>query len=290
MLEGGFFLRYVRITILFIITFTISYIACLKHIPTQSFYYYKQYILAYRVSSLSFMDKQYASILPRPIQKANKDFSQKPKKQPLSIYNLTSHDELAASATTETSTYTIGDITYLTSTIKNIVYFNQTDARWGNKIYGGNDVISKYGCGPTAIAMVVSSLTERIILPDEMANWSREQGYFAYGSGSYHSLIPNAAKAFGLEATSISDHNYESIRKELESGKVIVALMKKGHFTTGGHFILVHGITADGKVLIADPMSLENSLKAWDINVLLNELKTSATSGGPLWAISAPPK
>jgi len=66
--------------------------------------------------------------------------------------------------------------------------------------------------------------------------------------------------------------------------------MKKGHFTTGGHFILVHGITADGKVLIADPMSLENSLKAWDINVLLNELKTSATSGGPLWAISAPPK
>lgn len=290
MLKGGSFLRYVRITILFIVTFTISYIACLRHIPTKSFYYYKQDILAYRVSSLSFMDKQYASILPRPIQKANKDFSQKPKKQPLSIYNLTSHDELAASATTETGTYTIGDITYLTSSGKNIVYFNQTDARWGDKIYGGNDVISKYGCGPTAIAMVVSSMTDRMILPDEMAEWSRAQGYFAYGSGSYHSLIPNAAKAFGLEATSISDHSYEGIRKELESGKVIVALMKKGHFTTGGHFILVRGITADGKVLIADPMSLENSLKAWDINILLNELKTSATSGGPLWAINTPQK
>lgn len=281
-------MRYIRITLLFLVTFIISYIICSHKIPKTSFYYYKQYILAYRVESLAFMEDQFASALPRPRQKAYKDFSQKEKKQPLSIYNLTSQDELAASDTNETSYYTLDGVTYLTSTARNIVYLNQTDSRWGNKMYGGNDPISKYGCGPTAMAMVVSSMTNQLVLPDAMADWSRTHGYYAYSSGSYHSLIPNCAQAFGLQATSITDYSYEAIRKELATGKVIVALMKKGHFTTSGHFIIVHGTTLDGKVLIADPMSLENSLKAWDIDILLNELKIGASGGGPLWAIGAP--
>lgn len=281
-------MRYLRITILFIVTFTVSYIICLQKIPKVSFYYYKQYLLQYQVASLSFLDKQYVNFRPRPVPKAMKDFSQKQKKQPLSIYNLTSQDELAASETSETSSYTLDNITYLTGTARNIVYLNQADPRWGNKMYGGNDPIAKYGCGPTAMAMVVSSMTDRVVLPDEMADWSRTHGYFAYGSGSYHALIPNAADAFGLQCSSITDYTYDAIRKELATGKIIVALMKKGHFTTSGHFILVHGTTLDGKVLIADPMSLDNSLKAWDIDVLLNELKMGATGGGPLWSISVP--
>lgn len=282
------FLRYLRITILFIVTFTFTYNVCSKKIPKTSFHYYKQYLLEYRVSSLEFMDKQYTKFMPRPIPKLSKDYTQKPKKQPLSIYSLTSQDELAASETTETSLYTLDNVTYLKGTARNVVYFNQADPRWGNKLYGGNDPISKYGCGPTAMAMVVSSMTNRVVLPDEMADWSRTNGYFAHGSGSYHSLIPNAAQAFGLEATSLTDYTYDNIRKELATGKIIVALMKKGHFTTSGHFVLVHGTTLDGKVLIADPMSLENSLKAWDIDILINELKLGATGGGPLWTISVP--
>lgn len=281
-------MRYLRMFLLFVCTFSAAFIISFQKIPRVSFYYYKQYLLAYQVPSLSFMDKQYVSILPRPVPKASKDFSQKQKKQPLSIYNLTSHDELAASDTTETGSYTLDGITYLKSNARNIIYLNQADARWGNKLYGGNDPIAKYGCGPTAMAMVISSMTGSIVLPDQMADWSRENGYYAYGSGSYHALIPNAAQAFGLQATSLTDFTYDTIRRELSTGKIIVALMKKGHFTTSGHFIIVHGTTLDGKVLIADPMSLENSLKAWDIEVLMNELKIGATSGGPLWSISLP--
>lgn len=282
------FLRYLRLTLVFIVTFILSYIVCLQKTPKTSFSYYKQYLLDFQVPPLAFLDKQYVNFRPRPIPKASKDFSQKQKKQPLSIYNLTSQDELAASDTTETTAYTLDNITYLTGTARNIVYLNQADPRWGNKMYGGNDPIAKYGCGPTAMAMVVSSMTDSMVFPDAMADWSRTHGYFAYGSGSYHSLIPNAAEAFGLQATSMTDYTYDAIRKELATGKIIVALMKKGHFTTSGHFILVHGTTLDGKVLIADPMSLDNSLKAWDIDVLINELKLGATGGGPLWAISVP--
>ena len=36
---------------------------------------------------------------------------------------------------------------------------------------------------------------------------------------------------------------------------------------------------------IAHPINLDNSLRAWDIDILLNELKMGANSGGPLWSI-----
>lgn len=278
-------MRFLRITILFITTFILSYYFFSQKLPKKSFHGYLQDIMQYHVASLSDIDKQYASIVPQSIQKAKKDFSQKPKQQPLSIYALTSQDELASSVTSETGTFTIGDITYLTGSAKNIVYFNQTDPRWGNKMYGGNDTIAKYGCGPTTMAMVISTLTDQIITPDQMANWARENGYFSPGSGSYHSLIPDSAIAFGLDATSFTDYTHEGIIKELSTGNILGALMKKGHFTTGGHFIIFHGVTLDGKVLIVDPMNLDNSLRAWDIDILLNELKMGANSGGPLWSI-----
>jgi hypothetical protein len=62
--------------------------------------------------------------------------------------------------------------------------------------------------------------------------------------------------------------------------------MGPGHFTQGGHFILLRGITLDGKVLVADPSSRERSLTAWDPQVILDELSSSTSAGAPLWTLS----
>ena len=40
--------------------------------------------------------------------------------------------------------------------------------------------------------------------------------------------------------------------------------MGPGHFTNGGHFIILRGVTLDGSVLVADPASQERSLTTWD--------------------------
>ena len=51
---------------------------------------------------------------------------------------------------------------------KKPVSYLQTDARWKNKPYrvkGENATIGGSGCGPTALAMVVSSLTGHIVDP-----------------------------------------------------------------------------------------------------------------------------
>ena len=64
--------------------------------------------------------------------------------------------------------------------------------------------------------------------------------------------------------------------------------MRQGHFTNNGHFIILHGATLSGEILVADPNSLERSLTAWDPQLILDELSKNAVSGGPIWVISSP--
>ncbi len=165
-----------------------------------------------------------------------------------------------------------------------VVYFNQLDERWKNKPYG-TDNIGGYGCGPTSMAIVVSTLTDTYMDPVDMCNWSYDHGYWASKSGSYHSLIPNCAKSFGLTCTGNLYNDPQKIINELESGKLVVALMGKGHFTSSGHFIVLRGVTDDGKILVADPSSYERSNQEWDLEIIMDEAISSAGAGGPFWAI-----
>lgn len=175
----------------------------------------------------------------------------------------------------------------LTGGVTDIVYFNQSEEPWADAPYG-SDTLLKYGCGPTVMAMAVASLTEEDTDPARMAQWAVEHGHWARQNGSYHSLIPGAAEAFGLTVESPVEQTAQALRDTLEQGKLLVALMKPGHFTKYGHFILLRGITPDGNILVADPNSIPNSLAVWDPQLILDELAGSNSSGAPLWALSAP--
>ena len=132
-----------------------------------------------------------------------------------------------------------------------VVYYNQTDARWGNKLYGRTGTIGWEGCGPTALAMVVASMTDNKVTPYDVAQWSAQNGYRCEGNGSYHSLIPNGGEHYGLTVDKIGKDSKKLV-EALESGKLVIAIMAPGHFTTTGHFIVLRGITEEGKVLVAD--------------------------------------
>ncbi|MGN8968740.1 C39 family peptidase [Intestinimonas sp. HCP28S3_D6] len=166
-----------------------------------------------------------------------------------------------------------------------IVYFNQGEEPWASAPYGP-DNIGGYGCGPTAMAMVVSSLTSQMVDPSTMAQWAYESGYCAPGSGSYNSLIQAAASAYGLKAAPWTALTADALSQALASGQLFVALMTRGHFTSSGHFILLRGLTLEGKILVADPNSRERSLTAWDPQLIIDELSATRSSGAPLWCIS----
>lgn len=164
-----------------------------------------------------------------------------------------------------------------------VVYFNQLDERWANKPYG-TDNIGGYGCGPTSMSIVVSSLTDDIVDPVEMAEWAYKNGGWCSKSGSYHSLIPSAAQAWGLNVEGCTASEPQRILDALSDGKLVVAIMTKGHFTSGGHFIVLRGVQ-DGQIMVADPASYRRSEKLWDLSIILNEASKRAGAGGPFWII-----
>lgn len=169
---------------------------------------------------------------------------------------------------------------------REVIYYNQMDSRWANKPYGPQDTIGASGCGPTSLSIVVSTLTQVPVDPVTMSKWAFDNGYLAEGTGSYHSLIPDGAKHFGLHVEGAQLKEQQKIIDALTKGKLIIAIMGKGHFTSSGHFMVLRGVTADGKVLVADPASRKRSDQAWDFSIILNEARKNAAAGGPFWIIS----
>ena len=76
----------------------------------------------------------------------------------------------------------------------------------------------------------------------------------------------------------------QRIVNALSQGKLVVAIMLKGHFTSSGHFIVLRGVE-NGKILVADPASYTRSQQTWDLSIILNEASGRAGAGGPFWII-----
>lgn len=180
----------------------------------------------------------------------------------------------------------LSDIEYPPGGAK-IPLFMQSDSRWGNESYGSSTIRSG-GCGPTALAMVIVGLTERNdINPKVVANWSFANGYRAEGQGSYWSLMPDGGKYFGLNVQPISRKNPKKIVEELSKGNPIIVSMDKGHFTSGGHFIVLRGVTENGKILVNDSASMTRSNMEWDLGIIMNESSTKGgINGSPFWVFT----
>jgi len=214
-------------------------------------------------------------------------FTQEEKDWAALLYSVLAENQTISPDDTDGTGYyntDYGDVTF-TNADTPVVYYNQTDARWGSKLYGRTGTIGLEGCGPTALAIVVASLTDNKVTPYDVAQWSAQNGYCCEGNGSYHSLIPNGGEHYGLTVEKIG-RDSEKLVEALGSGKLVIAIMSPGHFTTTGHFIVLRGITEDGKILVADPASVKRSRQEWPLGIITNEAARRAGAGGPFWVFS----
>ena len=129
-----------------------------------------------------------------------------------------------------------------------IPHYLQTD--YGNIPYGGGSIASS-GCGPTSFAMIASYLTGTTITPVDAVSWCGNS-YYKPGVGTYWSYFGAAVSHFGCgSVTQTSDAN--AVLKALSEGHPVISSQRAGLFTSGGHFIVLRGVTANGKVLVNDP-------------------------------------
>ena len=164
-------------------------------------------------------------------------------------------------------------------------YYNQLDQRWKDTVYG-DSTIGRSGCGPTALAMAVSSLTDTTIDPVQMSTWAYQNGYKAVGNGSFLSLIPEGAEHFGLTVDYADRTQAQKLVDALAEGKLVIAIMTKGSFTQSGHFIVLRGVTEDGQILVADPASGSRSEQPWPLEIIMGETRQTSGTAGPFWLLS----
>lgn len=162
----------------------------------------------------------------------------------------------------------VSNVNFLTGNFGNIHYYNQGD--YYNSPYGdiSGATISSHGCGPTSLAIVISSILNEDHDPVELTNYVCSRGACTAGGTSWDG-INDAAKHYGLNVKDSYD-NQEVVDSLASGNSLVISLMCPGHFTSGGHFIVLTGVTSDGKVTVADPASTDRST-AWDFNTVAEE-------------------
>jgi len=169
----------------------------------------------------------------------------------------------------------------------NFIIFNQNDPQWNDIIYGnhcsGSPTIGSSGCGPSAMAMIITALTGQIVTPKETAAYAEAQGMRVCGAGSSWG-IASIAENWGLRYEGVTDSSVANINRLLREGKlIIVAGGGPAPFTSGGHFIMIRGVTANGMWLIGDSNNtkgINNSMREWNPTEI-----TSYWSSGSLRAV-----
>ncbi len=163
--------------------------------------------------------------------------------------------------------------------IAGYVYFNQTDSAWNQNGY----CIARAGCGPTSMAVVITSLTGKWVTPLDTAIWGYRHGFYSR-AGSSHAMIPAMAAAYGLKCQGVGT-DYTAIKKALKAGKPVVCLMGPGYFTRGGHFMVLVAIDKNDCVTIADVGSRTRSAYKYRLSDVIAQSK-GASARGPFWVMS----
>ncbi len=163
--------------------------------------------------------------------------------------------------------------------LMNVPLYLQYKGRWAATPYGDGP-IKKTGCAPTCLAMVLSYLRQEQILPNDVAAWVGNR-FYVNGIGTSWGIFGAMEGAWGVKCTNIGK-NQTLLLEALKDGKPVIASMGPGTFTKGGHFIVLSGVTLDGKIMVKDPndsASKNHANTGFDVSLILRESKNMWVCG-----------
>lgn len=126
---------------------------------------------------------------------------------------------------------------------------------------GQNRSVSSSGCGATCASMVLNYyLPEVEQTPETLLMWVYENDLYK-GNGLSSQAVQAVLKEYGIEGKWIGGYPNQ-IRRALLDGKLVIALMGKGTFSNGAHYILLCGVDYRKQIYVMDPAS-EGRSKRW---------------------------
>lgn len=138
-------------------------------------------------------------------------------------------------------------------------YFNQNN--YPNVPYPSPELpkatVKSGGCGVVCASMIVSNLTDQTVFPPQMAAYAIDKKARVSGGTDMNVLAKALSADYGLPFKTTNDENL--LREHLKSGGMAVANVGgnrpgyTGVFSDGGHYVVVAGLMADGKVIVLDP-------------------------------------
>ena len=126
--------------------------------------------------------------------------------------------------------------------------------------------------------MLIETITGKKSTPEDACNWSMAHGYKALGNGTYYGYFKPQFAEFGIDCDMLNwtktygkpDHaNHKKVEEMLKQGYYFIALMLKGLWTSGGHFVVLWW--QDGKVRINDPASTRDARLNGDIKTFRSQ-------------------
>ncbi|MEE0382446.1 MAG: cell wall hydrolase [Oscillospiraceae bacterium] len=124
----------------------------------------------------------------------------------------------------------------------------------------GNGTIATSGSSIAALAMVATYMTDHVYTPADIADYAVQYG------GSHYKRLEKVSDLMQIPWKRAL--NVNEALKAVREGKIAIALMgSRSVFPGGNHFIVLTGVTEDGKIWVLDPD--DRDYGAWGVGELL---------------------
>lgn len=164
-----------------------------------------------------------------------------------------------------------------------VIYY-QTDPRWRYNDYsapGEKTTVGASGCGPSSMAMVLSTWCDKKVTPATECDWALKHGYKCPHSGTYYQYFVPAAKRYGLTCTRLNTASiytnaksplHDQVKAAVQNGNLAIACMGQGNWTRSGHYVLVWWIDSN-VIYINDPASSKAVRTRGDYSLFKKQVK-----------------
>ena len=136
-------------------------------------------------------------------------------------------------------------------------FYYQRTGPWADFHYHRHTIRTD-GCGIVAFAMAASYLLERSVEVPELVKWAGRRFAGLSGRGTRGVFFVKASEAYGLSCRPTNDLD-EALRA-LSGGCPVIYYTKKsgGIFSDIPHYLVLSGITEEGRVLIHNPNGMND--------------------------------